>query len=392
MEKRRRARINHCLNELKTLILDAMKKDPARHSKLEKADILEMTVKHLQTIQRQQLSTAVGTDPTVLHKFKNGFNECATEVSRYINHMEGIENCVKQRLVSHLASCVSGLQQISPQLTSTYQGTNSNNNNNSNNSLFLNNTSNNLSQQNSSISSLSEDVNNNHASSRLQSMMTSLQLIPSRLPTGELALLLPNSQQLPGNVLPFFPPPPPNVVTSTTSTMLQQSQLPVPSNDSGENIHNHYRNHPIPSTTTTSETTPINTIDRMQHISAFTAVCRPTMIKDNQRNYSLTKSPMVSPTSSITSSSSINYDDTTPPKTITDMSPNTSVSSEISSTSLLQIENNIKNKNSNFLTTKLTTPPVLAVKPLPLLKENNNFVGGRLMDMDTKFSEIWTMD
>lgn len=27
MEKRRRARINHCLNELKSLILDAMKKD-----------------------------------------------------------------------------------------------------------------------------------------------------------------------------------------------------------------------------------------------------------------------------------------------------------------------------------------------------------------------------
>ena len=44
MEKRRRARINNCLNELKTLILDATKKDPARHSKLEKADILEKTV------------------------------------------------------------------------------------------------------------------------------------------------------------------------------------------------------------------------------------------------------------------------------------------------------------------------------------------------------------
>lgn len=27
MEKKRRARINHCLNELKTLILEAMKKD-----------------------------------------------------------------------------------------------------------------------------------------------------------------------------------------------------------------------------------------------------------------------------------------------------------------------------------------------------------------------------
>lgn len=30
MEKRRRARINNCLNELKTLILDAMKKDVSR--------------------------------------------------------------------------------------------------------------------------------------------------------------------------------------------------------------------------------------------------------------------------------------------------------------------------------------------------------------------------
>lgn len=37
MEKRRRARINHCLNELKSLILEAMKKDvsiiPERQSR-----------------------------------------------------------------------------------------------------------------------------------------------------------------------------------------------------------------------------------------------------------------------------------------------------------------------------------------------------------------------
>jgi hairy-and-enhancer-of-split protein len=31
MEKKRRARINHCLNELKSLILDAMKKDVSVH-------------------------------------------------------------------------------------------------------------------------------------------------------------------------------------------------------------------------------------------------------------------------------------------------------------------------------------------------------------------------
>lgn len=84
MEKRRRARINESLGQLKTLILDALKKDvsggggtgrgargrPAgpcrceprmcpqssRHSKLEKADILEMTVKHLRSLQRAQMT------------------------------------------------------------------------------------------------------------------------------------------------------------------------------------------------------------------------------------------------------------------------------------------------------------------------------------------------
>ncbi|ROT71944.1 putative protein hairy [Penaeus vannamei] len=54
---------------------------PARHSKLEKADILEMTVKHLQAVQRQQLALAVAHDPAVLTKFRGGFAECAQEVT-----------------------------------------------------------------------------------------------------------------------------------------------------------------------------------------------------------------------------------------------------------------------------------------------------------------------
>ncbi|KAL4716676.1 hypothetical protein ACJJTC_004795 [Scirpophaga incertulas] len=63
MEKKRRARINQCLNELKDLLVDTTNTDPARHSKLEKADILELTVKHLQTLQRQQLAAAIAADP-----------------------------------------------------------------------------------------------------------------------------------------------------------------------------------------------------------------------------------------------------------------------------------------------------------------------------------------
>ncbi|KAJ1526697.1 hypothetical protein ONE63_008277 [Megalurothrips usitatus] len=102
MEKRRRARINNCLNELKTLILDAMKKDPARHSKLEKADILEMTVKHLENMQRQQVALATATDPTVINKYRAGFSECAGEVGRF----PGLEPAVRRRLLQHLAACL----------------------------------------------------------------------------------------------------------------------------------------------------------------------------------------------------------------------------------------------------------------------------------------------
>lgn len=102
MEKRRRARINNSLNDLKTLVLESMKKDPARHSKLEKADILELTVKHLESLQRQQVALAAATDPNILNKFRAGYTECATEVGRF----PGLETQVKRRLIAHLASCI----------------------------------------------------------------------------------------------------------------------------------------------------------------------------------------------------------------------------------------------------------------------------------------------
>jgi hypothetical protein len=51
MEKRRRDRINKSLNDLKAILIDALRRDQNSCSKLEKADILEMTVSYLQSIQ-----------------------------------------------------------------------------------------------------------------------------------------------------------------------------------------------------------------------------------------------------------------------------------------------------------------------------------------------------
>lgn len=148
-----------------------------------------MTVKYLQTMQRNQISMAVQSDPNVLHKFKAGFADCTDEVNRYINQIDGVEAGVKQRLIGHLNTCVGGLQQVSPQY-------NSYTNNYRNTVPFTNSplpTS--AVHQQSSVLPLPHDVNNN---GRIQ--MGGVQLIPSRLPTGELALVMPNSSNL-----PYFP-------------------------------------------------------------------------------------------------------------------------------------------------------------------------------------------
>uniref|UniRef100_A0A8C5UKD0 Hes family bHLH transcription factor 1 n=1 Tax=Malurus cyaneus samueli TaxID=2593467 RepID=A0A8C5UKD0_9PASS len=95
------------LGQLKTLILDALKKDSSRHSKLEKADILEMTVKHLRSLQRAQMTAALSTDPTVLGKYRAGFSECMNEVTRFLSTCEGVNTEVRTRLLGHLASCMT---------------------------------------------------------------------------------------------------------------------------------------------------------------------------------------------------------------------------------------------------------------------------------------------
>lgn len=54
IEKLRRDRINGSLDEIKQLVLEALNKDSSRYSKMEKADILEMTVQFLKGVQARQ--------------------------------------------------------------------------------------------------------------------------------------------------------------------------------------------------------------------------------------------------------------------------------------------------------------------------------------------------
>ena len=54
LERKRRARINKCLDELKDLMVYALQSEGESITKLEKADVLELTVNHMRKLKRQQ--------------------------------------------------------------------------------------------------------------------------------------------------------------------------------------------------------------------------------------------------------------------------------------------------------------------------------------------------
>ncbi|KAL7875340.1 hypothetical protein AOLI_G00103030 [Acnodon oligacanthus] len=106
MEKRRRARINQSLLQLKALILHALHADVSRNSKLEKAEILEMTVKHLRSVQRAQAAVSLTLQQRALGRYSAGFSACMTEVTRFMSSCEGASCELRTRLLAHLARCV----------------------------------------------------------------------------------------------------------------------------------------------------------------------------------------------------------------------------------------------------------------------------------------------
>ncbi|XP_010783026.1 hairy/enhancer-of-split related with YRPW motif protein 2-like [Notothenia coriiceps] len=103
IEKRRRDRINSSLSELRRLVPSAFDKQGS--GKLEKAEILQMTVDHLK-LQATAGKGYFDAQALALDFLSLGFRECVTEVSRFLSSVEGLdpENPLKSRLLSHLSS------------------------------------------------------------------------------------------------------------------------------------------------------------------------------------------------------------------------------------------------------------------------------------------------
>ncbi|XP_071293132.1 transcription cofactor HES-6-like isoform X1 [Agelaius tricolor] len=99
IERKRRERINNCLDQLKETVVGAFHLD---QSKLEKADILEMTVKHLQNIQSSKMLADSKVGLEAQQRYSTGYIQCMHEVHNLLLTCEWMDKSLGARLLNHL--------------------------------------------------------------------------------------------------------------------------------------------------------------------------------------------------------------------------------------------------------------------------------------------------
>ena len=119
LERKRRARINRCLDDLKDIMVGALQAEGESITKLEKADVLELTVRHLRKLKQQN---ALGLTPqaTYAGRFKAGYAHCAHEVSKFVTteDQQKLDVNVSTRLLSHLGGCIQASETMPPSVLS----------------------------------------------------------------------------------------------------------------------------------------------------------------------------------------------------------------------------------------------------------------------------------
>ncbi|XP_026375947.2 transcription factor HES-2 [Ursus maritimus] len=105
LEKRRRARINASLRQLKGLILPLLGRESSHYSKLEKADILEMTVRFLQELPASSCAEAA---PAHSDSYGEGYRACLARLARLLPACRVLEPAVSACLLEHLRRRAAG--------------------------------------------------------------------------------------------------------------------------------------------------------------------------------------------------------------------------------------------------------------------------------------------
>lgn len=103
IEKRRRARINECLLQLKSIVLEAQESQNPRPSKLEKADILEMTVEFIKKKTSEGGHTNSGRENSLHKDYIAGYTGCLAEVSKFLTETNEVNSELRETIVEHMS-------------------------------------------------------------------------------------------------------------------------------------------------------------------------------------------------------------------------------------------------------------------------------------------------
>ncbi|BES92013.1 enhancer of split [Nesidiocoris tenuis] len=114
LERKRRARINRCLDELKELMVTALQSEGENVSKLEKADILELTVQHLHKLRKAKRLTLSASPVVDADRFRAGYTHCASEVSKCLAAIPGVDVRLGTKLMSHLGHRLNEMDTMTP--------------------------------------------------------------------------------------------------------------------------------------------------------------------------------------------------------------------------------------------------------------------------------------
>ncbi|KAM4589252.1 hairy-related 13 [Fundulus diaphanus] len=123
VEKKRRARINESLQELRSLLADT-----DLHSKMENAEVLEMTVKKVEDVLKNRSQEADALNREASERFAAGYIQCMHEVHTFVSNCPGIDATVAAELLNHLLECMplneDHLQDVLMDLITDTPGTN----------------------------------------------------------------------------------------------------------------------------------------------------------------------------------------------------------------------------------------------------------------------------
>uniref|UniRef100_M3XHN4 Transcription cofactor HES-6 n=1 Tax=Latimeria chalumnae TaxID=7897 RepID=M3XHN4_LATCH len=97
VEKKRRARINESLHELRLILADA-----DIQTKMENAEVLELTVKRVQNILRNRDLESDKLNREASERFAAGYIQCMHEVHTFVSNCPGIDSTIAAELLNHL--------------------------------------------------------------------------------------------------------------------------------------------------------------------------------------------------------------------------------------------------------------------------------------------------